>query len=379
MLLLLFSFACLLISTSTATPLTPTSCLSHNDCSHLQDGTHACFFNTQEATGFCFQKQKLTTSFIELNADNTTAVSNNTVAPAAAKDVPMPAMQPADPATEPEFGDGSLLLHGDTNQAATLSISSGKNRYSLSNDAGTFAVEHASKGKVLSAKSNGDVLFAVPSVHARSISSKKSLLIDGFNQWRVVVRDEYDGESPSGLQGWKSIPLPVASGLEPPNLPIGISTECNVAMLGGPGIFQNAGSIKKEFTFQDPSIKHVRILSNFHFIDNWSGQSGFMKVASLNPSEAMDETEYTTPGVVWARQYSITPRGPDSMTKTKMASLNVCGNPEIGEHLFANKIDVVVPVVRGKIQLIFGSTWELQNTGKIPCSWGISGLKFLVR
>ena len=104
-----------------------------------------------------------------------------------------------------------------------------------------------------------------------------------------------------------------------------------------------------------------------------------MKVASLNPSEAMDETEYTTPGVVWARQYSITPRGPDSMTKTKMASLNVCGNPEIGEHLFANKIDVVVPVVRGKIQLIFGSTWELQNTGKIPCSWGISGLKFLVR
>jgi len=100
-----------------------------------------------------------------------------------------------------------------------------------------------------------------------------------------------------------------------------------------------------------------------------------MKVASLSTQG----DEFNAPDVAWTKQYSLTPRGPDSMTKTKMASLNVCGDSAVGEHMFANKVDVVVPVVKGKVQVTFGSTWELQNAGKIPCSWGISGLKFLVR
>lgn len=354
------------------------ACDSHNDCSHVQGGAHACFFTSQKSSGFCFKENKAnsiisstsathptssippttTNSFIELDSRNDNNTSSTTTTTQEG----------------PTFGDGVLIIRGDPGQSSLLTFGSGKHSYTVGNQAGTFVVAHESHGEVLSASSSGDVSFTTPSVRARSLSAAGSLSVDGFIQWQVAVRDEYDGDSPSGVQGWTPIPLPVASGLEAPTLPIGVSTECNVAMLGGPGIFQNAGSIMKEFTFDD-SVKHVRILVNFHFIDNWSGQSGFMKVASL-PTQGED---FNAPEVVWAKQYSVAPRGPDSMVKSKLASLNVCGDVTVGEHMFANKIDVLVPVVRGKIQVTFGSTWELQEVGKLPCSWGISGLKFLSR
>jgi hypothetical protein len=148
-------------------------------------------------------------------------------------------------------------------------------------------------------------------------------------------------------------------------------------MLGGPGIFQNAGSVTKTFTIEDENIKKVRVVGNYHFIDNWSGQSGFVKM--VNPLLKDNENPAASEEVIWAKQYSITPRGSESITKKKLASLNLCGDPGIGEHSFSNKVDVIVPVINGKVQLIVGSTWELQNEGKIPCSWGVSGLQFLAR
>jgi hypothetical protein len=352
------------------------SCESHNDCT---PHSHACFFTDKQSTGYCFEK---TTSIASIKSTASSPSSLSSSFPAAnptsfielttrvAADNKTASTPPTTTAsTGPEFGDGTLLLHGDVGKTAKLGLSSGKNVYSIGNQQGKFVVEHVAYGNVLSATSTGDVSFNVPSVHARSLTAKGTFAVDGFAQWRVVLRDVYEGDAPTGVEGWSAIPLPVASGLQTPNLPLGISTDCGVAMLGGPGIFQNAGSITKTFALEDTNMETVRVVGNYHFIDNWSGQSGFLKTE--------DPTDGQT--VVWAKQYSITPRGSDSITKKKLASLNVCGDPTIGEHSFSNKIDVVVPVVDGKLTLIFGSTWELQNEGKIPCAWGISGLKFLAR
>ena len=354
------------------------ACDSHNDCSKLSL-PHACYFShaqsTGPSTGFCFEKKTNVPSFLPLipslslvELTQTTIVPTNATTPL-----------PPSASTGPEFGDGTLLLHGDAGKSAALEFSSGANAYSIGNQHGQFVIDHTGQGPVLSATAKGHVSFNVPSVHSRSLFAADTLAVDGFVQWRVVVQDRYSGDSPTGIEGWSSIPLSVPTGLPAPRLPIGVSTDCGVAMLGGPGIFQNAGSIMKTFVLKDVSIAAVRIVGNFHFMDNWSGQSGFMKIVAAKDSTESRNDATGEQQVVWAKQYAIAPRGSESITKKKLSSLNLCGDPTIGEHLFSNKIDVVVPVANGRVTLVFGSTWELQNEGKLPCSWGISGLKLLAR
>ena len=130
----------------------------------------------------------------------------------------------------------------------------------------------------------------------------------------------------------------------------------------------------------DKNIKLVRVVGEFHFIDEWSGQSGFLKAATLEHGE--EGAKMGADQIVWTKQYAVVAHGAKAnVSPDRLAALNICGNPDIGEHLFAAKIDAIVPVRGGKVRLTFGSTWELQNGGTdtLPCSWGISGLRLLRR
>ena len=293
---------------------------------------------------------------------------------------------PATPAA-PVFGDGSLLLHADAGQNAMLRLSSGASQFSLGNKAGTLSLSHKGHGELLSVTSTGDVAFNAPFVHANSLHSASALSVKGVPQWRVAAHDAYEGDdAAASLAGWRPVPLPVAAGLTAPSLPIGVSTECNVAMLGGPGIFNQAGYVAKTFEVSSPTAdyRQARVVADFHFIDSWTGQSAFLKYASpkaIAAAAGAAEPEFEDDQVAWTRQYSVTPRGPESMTKAKLGAVNVCGDPAVGEHLFAAHVDTLVPIVDGKVRLTFGTTWELQNGGvdTLPCSWGVSGLKLLVR
>lgn len=401
----------------------PVACTSHNDC--LATAGHACFFNTQDKAGFCFPTAEArgapeSSSFIEMSERRQGATgatgsasgsggsgsgSGSGEAKAEEGEVEGTAEEvmakvegegsgsatsgsgasgsgSAPVATPTTFGDGRLVLHAAEGQSAMLDLASGDSEFQIGNKAGNFVIASGKTGDKdrLVIDPEGNVAFNVPNVHANSLASDSHLAVNGVPQWRVAVYDDYAAPGGGAKNGWSANALPsAADGVKSPTLPIGISKECGVAMLGGPGIFNQAGSVSKVFDL-GKDVKRVRVVGSFHFIDDWSGQSGYLKTSTLEHGEGgakMGETH-----AVWTRQYAVVPRGAaGSQSPDKVAALNVCGNPDIGEHMFATKVDTFVPVVGGKLKLTFGSTWELQNGGTdtLPCSWGVSGLQLLIR
>lgn len=391
----------------------PVACTSHNDCLGVRGNVpHACFFNTVDKAGFCFPMRQAAvvaayegSSFLEIGEHQEGTARGATggagESDSAVKDVEgtasevMAKMESGSSAsagsgsgsgssTPTTMGDGRLVLHAEQGQSAMLDLASGESEFQIGNKGGTFLIaaslasEKNRPSLVIDPK--GDVAFNVPNLHANSLTAESHLAVNGVPQWRVVVYDDYDAPSGSAKNGWSAnaLPSPVNS-VKAPTLPIGISKECGVAMLGGPGIFNQAGSVSKVFNV-GKDVKRVRVVAYFHFIDDWSGQSGYVKASTLLHGE--DGAKMGDAHAVWTRQYAVVPRGASgSAPKDKVAALNVCGNPDIGEHLFSSKVDTYVPVVGGKLKLTFGSTWELQNGGSdsLPCSWGVSGLQLLVR
>jgi hypothetical protein len=407
----------------------PVACTSHNDC--LATAGHACFFNTQDKAGFCFPTaearggapESTSSSFIEMSEKRQGAtgatgsasggggsksgggeakaveggvegevegtaeevmakVEEGEGSGSASGSGASGSGSAAPVATPTTFGDGRLVLNAAEGQSAMLDLASGDSEFQIGNKAGNFVIASGKTGDKdrLVIDPEGNVAFNVPNVHANSLTSDSHLAVNGVPQWRVAVYDDYAAPSGSAKDGWSANALPsAADGVKSPTLPIGVSKECGVAMLGGPGIFNQAGSVSKVFNV-GKDVKRVRVVGSFHFIDDWSGQSGYLKASTLEHGESgakMGETH-----AVWTRQYAVVPRGAaGSQSPDKVAALNVCGNPDIGEHMFATKVDTFVPVVGGKLKLTFGSTWELQNGGTdtLPCSWGVSGLQLLIR
>lgn len=107
-------------------------------------------------------------------------------------------------------------------------------------------------------------------------------------------------------------------------------------MLGGFGNLAG-GEITK--TFENlPKHNKLRITANFHFIDAWQGQYGFMRAdVGTDP----DELVY-----IWteAHDYSKGKNG-----------INICGSELAPENKFSIPIDIILPHSKDTITISFGS------------------------
>lgn len=118
-------------------------------------------------------------------------------------------------------------------------------------------------------------------------------------------------------------------------------------MLGGYGKF-GGGEVRKTFT-EIPEHSKIRIVANYHFIDAWSGESGFMRASvgrdSINIyiQSFLDRLEY-----VWTEKYDH--------SKIKNG-INVCGAP-YPEGKLTSHIDVVIAHIDESITIGFGSTLD---------------------
>jgi len=124
-----------------------------------------------------------------------------------------------------------------------------------------------------------------------------------------------------------------------------------VPILGGYGKFAG-GSATRNYR-QLPDHSEIRIKANWHFIDNWAGEMGFLKLDHQ---------------LVWTDSH-------DSQIANTNA-INLCGAPT-HEGKFAVPIDVVIPHTATSIAVTFGS--NMAHKSPPEASWGISALEIYIR
>lgn len=193
---------------------------------------------------------------------------------------------------------------------------------------------------------NGELQFATDSTPFLSVnqvqvqSSKNTLFsrglevigeveIDGKRQWGLAYRMDYRDFDPS------------------------IIYEC--------GIYKLIGGYKKtsidEMTKSFPLPPHsmVKIEGHFHFIDNWKGETGFVKVI-LNKKDSQ---------VLFTESADI--RGITN-------GIDTCGGATV-DPIIARKFDVVVLHDEPTLDLVFGSTLTCDPG---YASYGISDLEIYI-
>lgn len=131
-------------------------------------------------------------------------------------------------------------------------------------------------------------------------------------------------------------------------------------MLGGYNNFAK-GEVKKTFGSLPPH-QTVRIIATYYFIDQWVGESAFMR---LN-SHLSDETvlEY-----VWTDKFDTSKRN-DSNPK------NICGN-SFPEYQLSANIEVAIPHNKDKLTISFGSTLETEDPSE--ASFGVASIHIYLK
>jgi hypothetical protein len=209
--------------------------------------------------------------------------------------------------------------------------------YSIGADAaGSFVVSHGDS-PLLSLVDN--TLHAnTAKIEAQSLNVAGDVTIGGVAQWRLVATEDFAAQG----VGWSK----------------GDVSQCGgVSMLGGYCKFAQ-GEVTKTFAGLPPH-KQLRVVANYHFIDRWIGESGYMK---LNIGQGGGQVP------VWSEQHT--------QTEAKHG-LSLCGQEDTPEGKFSVPIDVSVPHHEESVEVTVGSTMDSSD----PCdeSWGISGFEIWTR
>ncbi|EDO07647.1 hypothetical protein BBOV_III000800 [Babesia bovis T2Bo] len=214
----------------------------------------------------------------------------------------------------------------------------GPSKYSLGVDSlGNFSI-NADNQPMLIMNNEHNISIHMGNLSVRSIDFGGDLLVEGVSQFKMIWREDF-----ADSKGWNGT-------VEK----IDVSSCSGIPMLGGYKHF-GRGWIQKTF-IELPVHRELRLRANFHFIDQWSGESGYMKVNT----SASSPMEY-----VWN----------ESHFQNLGYGINICGD-DTPDSKFSVPIDVTLPHSAERFTLEFGSTLE---GDAIQQSWGISGLEIHVR
>ncbi len=226
----------------------------------------------------------------------------------------------------PPGSDAVLKFTADSAGSVSLALLSETGNFVIRNDK-TNLVEIDQRGE--------EIVLSISKLQAKSLQFYGDLLYRDIPQWKLVVNENYWQEP----VGWTLNTISTCGGIQ---------------MLGGYSIISGSENSKQ---FKDlPPHNKVRSTASFHFIDAWTGETGYMKV-NIGREHAM---EY-----VWTERY-------DS-TKSHNA-INVCG-AHYGEGKFSSAIDITVPHIENSITILFGSTLDQDPQTE---SWGVSNLNIYI-
>jgi hypothetical protein len=182
---------------------------------------------------------------------------------------------------------------------------------------------------------NGDVV--VTGIQSTQPLSTNSLIVTGYEQWALAAHDDFETEE--SLKGWN---LLETSSCAPISQNIFLGGHCLTADKEMEKIFENL-----------PPHSMIRIKANYHMLDNWTGETGYMNVD--------DQL------MAW-RQRGMVPMS------NKM--LNQCGNGDHADPLMNRQVDKIMEHGTSTVKLTFGSTLS-----KDPCeaSYAIDDVMIFVR
>lgn len=188
---------------------------------------------------------------------------------------------------------------------------------------------------IISFNKNDETMIYTNNLKAESaLSFQGSFKIRNIPQWILL----YDEDFSKTVQGWNIIE----------------TTQCGgITMLGGYGTLSKQNIFKK---FENlPNHTSLKVQFNYHFIDAWDQESGYMKA---NIRTGTGEYEY-----LWIENYSAF-----------MGDLgvNVCGG-KWPEGKFSVPVEVTFPHQSSSVSLLFGST--LIKEDPFNASFGISSLR----
>ena len=162
------------------------------------------------------------------------------------------------------------------------------------------------------------------------------LYIASIKQWKLYVYENYWSEP----YGWTNNSISTCGGIN---------------MLGGYGLL-SGGEIKKEFT-DLPTHSTLRVVASYHFIDAWSGETGFMRVNNGKDGSM----EY-----VWTERHDF----------SKGANVtSICG-AKYPENKLTSTIDLTFPHNEKNVIIGFGSTLDQDPYEN---SFGVSNLQIYLR
>lgn len=211
--------------------------------------------------------------------------------------------------------------------------------YSVGADAeGNFVVQHGASPAPLLSLVDGTLHANSAKLEAQTLNVAGDLTVGGVAQWRLVATEDFAAQGVGWSKG-------------------DVSTCAGVSMLGGFCKFSQ-GEVTKTFSALPPH-KQLRVVANYHFIDRWIGESGYMK---LNIGQGGGQVP------VWSEQHT--------QTEAKHG-ISLCGQADTPEGKFSVPIDVSVPHHEDSVEVTVGSTMDSSD----PCdeSWGVSGFEIWTR
>lgn len=234
----------------------------------------------------------------------------------------------------------SLRIANNAAEGSKIFLGQQGSGYSIGTDtAGNFAVQQDSASHpLISLDPTNTLRLAAGRVEAMSVNAAGGVAVRGVQQWSLVQSEDFSTQG----AGWSR---PVVS-------------QCaGIHMLGGYCKF-SSGEVNKTFSALPPHSM-LRIVANYHFIDRWIGEAGYMKLSIGQDGCSV---------VVWSEQHA---------QQESKNGLSLCGQAAVPEGKFASTIDITVPHNLASVTLGFGSTMDAAD----PCdeSWGVSGIEVYVR
>jgi len=240
-------------------------------------------------------------------------------------------------AAESEMTLSQLNVKAAEGQAAVVHIGSGEHMYDMGVKDTGFFISHAGQD-TLSIDNSGFVTVRSEVLTVESISAE-TLALGGVNQWQLSALELFNGDPTK--RGWfvgdTKSPLMNCSGL--------------IILVGPTGSQKvpNTDSISKTYEGLPPH-NQARIQATAHFIDDWQGETAYMKIGN---------------SIVWTDAHD---------QRASRGNFNVCGM-KYPDSKFSVPIDITIPHTGAQLKVSFGST--LDNTAM--ANFGISSLSVSLR
>jgi len=169
----------------------------------------------------------------------------------------------------------------------------------------------------------------------------EDLVIGGIKQWKLVRHESFDDEHAG--EGWSFAEISSCTGVD--------------HFLGGHCKLGD-GETSKRFD-QLPAHSQVRVTARYHMIDNWQGETAFLKLGEH---------------YVWS-DHSRPVSDPSQ-------GLEMCGSKDFAERRMSIPVDVTLPHSASFLEMTFGSKALSVNRGKEDAcnrSFGVDDVMVYVR